>query len=972
MAEIYPHAVETGKPESVTETEKQGGFQASPSHPDGNGICIVSTRKGEPLCKGWKMTPGWAVPQKAYKPDVLKFDFSERKVESFDELARLLQGLGKYSAVVRGRPVGSDMEHNKRRTCRPKKNCPPTLRAASRRVLALDFDGLPTPGHIDNPAAEPDAVAEYLLGLLGPEFDGVSRILQMTASAGIPKAGKDGPEPMRIYARIWVWLSRPVSDREAKAWLPGNIVDHALYNPVQLHYTAAPMFEGMHDPCPLRWTVIPGDHHTVEVPAIQLHKERAAPTGDGTAPIGGGGRGYEGYKAEIGDHPGGRGIWPALRSCVGAYWARHGSKADAAWLVADLTAAVRSAVIEPGKRADGEIEKRIEGIPDLVESIRQSQAAYDEERAAKRAEADDEDDEAEPPSRGFDDGLPVIFCEAGKLTDIVDEAERALIARHPQLFQRGNRIVRPGTTKMKTANQGEVFTRCLIEVNHGTMTELMGTAARFTKWDGRMKEERTIDPPANVVSTYLQRAGHWNLPIISALVASPTIRPDGSILDKPGYDEATGLLYDPDGAAFPTIPEHPTKKEAEDALALLKEPLAHFPWADRKNPANAGKPSVDLAVALSGILTAAGRNAMDNAPLHAFSAPKAGSGKSKLVEIAAVIATGRVNGILSQAKTPEEFEKRLGATLIEAHQIVSIDNCEYPLGGDVLCQALTEPLLNIRPLGFSKMITVQTIAAYFATGNNLVIADDMTRRVLLCGLDAGVERPELRDFDFDPVEEVRQRRGEYLAAALTVLRAYVVAARPMKLRPIGSFGRWSDLVRSALVWLGEADPAQAMERARDTDPKLKTASEVFAQWWAVLGATEVTTKALIDSATSGQYSPSAGRIEFENADLRHALLEVAGVNGNINSGRLGTWLGHNQNSPVNGFVVRARKSNGSTLWCLVRVEEPSPRLVEKSVPLGFVFDARAVPPMSWSDEVDDALRWPPDPSEVSPGAATLH
>jgi hypothetical protein len=51
----------------------------------------------------------------------------------------------------------------------------------------------------------------------------------------------------------------------------------------------------------------------------------------------------------------------------------------------------------------------------------------------------------------------------------------------------------------------------------------------------------------------------------------------------------------------------------------------------------------------------------------------------------------------------------------------------------------------------------------------------MTRRVVLCTLDAKKERPELRNFKRDPVAEVLADRGAYVAAVLTVVRAYIAA-----------------------------------------------------------------------------------------------------------------------------------------------------------------------------------------------------
>jgi putative DNA primase/helicase len=197
------------------------------------------------------------------------------------------------------------------------------------------------------------------------------------------------------------------------------------------------------------------------------------------------------------------------------------------------------------------------------------------------------------------------------------------------------------------------------------------------------------------------------------------------------------------------------------------------------------------------------------------------------------------------------MEKRLGAALMAGDTLISFDNCEQPLGGELLCQALTQSTLEIRILGKSVNKKVLANAAFFATGNNLVVIGDMTRRTLLCSLDAKIERPETRTFTTeDPVEVVRRERAKYVVAALTILRAYHVAGRPKQaITPLGSFEDWSRWVRDALIWLGEPDPCQTMERARAEDPRLQELSAMLHHWNHAIGQHPVTVKELIERAT---------------------------------------------------------------------------------------------------------------------------
>src|SRR5262249_24846685 len=148
------------------------------------------------------------------------------------------------------------------------------------------------------------------------------------------------------------------------------------------------------------------------------------------------------------------------------------------------------------------------------------------------------------------------------------------------------------------------------------------------------------------------------------------------------------------------------------------------------------------------------------------------------------------------------------------------------LGGDALCQLIERPTVDIRILGRSEMVRVENRATIYATGNNIVVVGDVVRRVLVASLDANMERPELRRFKQDPLALILADRGRYVAACLTIVRAYLKAGCPGELPALASFGDWSRLVRSALVWLGQADPLLTMELARAEDPEIGALQQV--------------------------------------------------------------------------------------------------------------------------------------------------
>ena len=227
---------------------------------------------------------------------------------------------------------------------------------------------------------------------------------------------------------------------------------------------------------------------------------------------------------------------------------------------------------------------------------------------------------------------------------------------------------------------------------------------------------------------------------------------------------------------------------------------------------------------------------------------------------------------------------------------------------------------------------METNATIFANGNGFAVSGDMTRRTLVCDLDAEEERPELRTFSFDPVERVLADRGRYVAAALTVVRAFVTSGDTPGMDPLASYGDYSATVRGALVWLGKADPARSMERAREDDPELSALRSVMAQWICHVGLNvESTGKALIQCAETRKHDDETGRPlpEYANPDLRDTLMSVAAGRQGIDSSRLGKWMKARKRRIVTMTVrdgqrerVRfdaAGTTEGSTRWKLVGV-----------------------------------------------------
>lgn len=503
-------------------------------------------------------------------------------------------------------------------------------------------------------------------------------------------------------------------------------------------------------------------------------------------------------------------------------------------------------------------------------------------------------------------GVPIITLGAGELHNIATQAESALIQADVPFFVRGEAgLVRPVVDEVPAANGQRAKVARLSPVTEPVMLDHLSRSAAWQKWDGRSKGFITADPPAKVAATVLARDGEWRLRRLSGVITTPTLRPDGTILDRPGYDAATQLLL-LDPPKMPRIPDKPTKADAVNALAVLDELLDEFPFVD----------DASRAVALSALLTPVVRGALPVVPLHATTAPVPGSGKSFIIDLASAINSGERAPVLTAGRTEEETEKRLVAAMLSGQTIISIDNVNGQLGGDFLCQMIERPTVGVRPLGQSTYVKVESRSCCFATGNNIQLLGDMTRRVLLCSLDPDMERPELRTFRGNPFHTVLADRGKYVAAALTAIRAYVVAGKPDQASPLASFEEWSGLVRSALIWLGREDPCVTMLKARADDPITSMLTNLFSAWHeAVAGSARDTAAIKQEAAVCDAFGA------LLHPQLREALVEAAGDNRDtINTRKLGHFLGRYEGRIVEGLKLVSEKDGHTKqkLWRVIK------------------------------------------------------
>lgn len=453
---------------------------------------------------------------------------------------------------------------------------------------------------------------------------------------------------------------------------------------------------------------------------------------------------------------------------------------------------------------------------------------------------------------------PAIHVIPGEFHRVIPAAEEHLAAMGHH-YQRGGLIV-------AVVTDPSTGITAIQECNAAALTQALSAAS---DWKQQRREVGwvRIDPPARHVAALYEAPSYRYLPVLAGLTHQPYLRASGSLAMTSGHDPESGMFGVFNEHEY-NVPAAPTRAEAEAALTILDELLDEFCFAT----------PLDRVNAQAAMLTAAVRPSLETAPMIHVKANQPGSGKSYLCQLIALLATPQHSTPLSFPRDEEECRKVLLAQLLRGPAVVEFDNLTTDLlAHKSLCTALTSPYITDRILGVSKTATVGTRSLFLSSGNNVGPVKDMTRRCLTITLDPACENPAMRTFKRpNLVEEVRQQRGRYVSAALTIIAAWIQAGRPMAgCASFAGFGTWSNLVRQPLLWLGCADPIESVAAAMSSDPERETLGQLLDLWYANFGSRPT----MVRHAVTSVEGAMAGGAQEE---LKELLQDIAGEKHAIN------------------------------------------------------------------------------------------
>ena len=274
----------------------------------------------------------------------------EHDPHSFAIRGKLKPELG----LIPGKHIVNRRIHD--RTSRDGQKFPAHWQEAPRRWSTLDIEELVPPPMTD-PTDDPEGVVEWVLSRLPEPFQNASCHWAFSSSQNIPIGRHpDDPAPNEIRLHLTFWMNRQVSNAEWKTYIKRIAptfrgadgkqarIDKALFNPVQPHYTAAPIFgHGLRDPLPRRSGFREGEVDEVTLPKSETDPPPPQPNHSHNGYTA---RGFESHLAKMGDGQDLGGFHDPIIRAIASYIGLHGADGtDPEWLKDQVREAIDHAPV---------------------------------------------------------------------------------------------------------------------------------------------------------------------------------------------------------------------------------------------------------------------------------------------------------------------------------------------------------------------------------------------------------------------------------------------------------------------------------------------------------------------------------------------------------------------------------------------------------------------------------------------------
>jgi hypothetical protein len=397
-------------------------------------------------------------------------------------------------------------------------------------------------------------------------------------------------------------------------------------------------------------------------------------------------------------------------------------------------------------------------------------------------------------------------------------------------------------------------------------------------------------PPREVLSAALAPREWPGVRPLHGIIGAPVLRRDGTLLQTPGYDPATGFYLAPTVTIDP-IPEKPGAQQVEQARAFLAERfLVDFPWTSKADRANY------LALLVSPALRPFLRCLT---PFGIVTATMPGSGKTILTAAIGLLYGQRV---LSWPDADEELRKSITAVMAEPADAIVFDNLAEGavIDSPILARLITEHTWSDRRLGSSANVAYPNDRLWLATGNNLAVGGDMASRTVLVRLDPDMPHPEERSgFTIPDLPQWIMEQGNrrtLLRHVLTLIVDWCAHGAPQADGvTMRQFTPWARAVGGFLAHHDIEGFLTNVDQVRAVDESDEEWTGFLARWWQLHQDRPVLANDLLASAQPG--------LVAEDDPWRGAF--ITGRNGRVPNAKSLGWMLRGQNGRWHGdFVLR--------------------------------------------------------------------
>jgi hypothetical protein len=352
-----------------------------------------------------------------------------------------------------------------------------------------------------------------------------------------------------------------------------------------------------------------------------------------------------------------------------------------------------------------------------------------------------------------------------------------------------------------------------------------------------MKEVRELVMP-KTCGTILGRRD-WPLLPLRGIVTSPVVRPDGSLVQAPGYDRGTGLYMHPRVPLRRLQPQVTEEAVGRAKDIVLNQMLADFPFVDNS----------DRAQYLGALLSPIIRPYVPGpTPLVVITGTSQASGKTLLKDV-----FGRLYGLAETpwAENDAELRKAITAKMWDCGDpIIAMDNLPngHIIKSPILSSLVTGATWSDRLLGSTSSVTMPNDRLWVLTGNNLRTGGDNLRRTLWVRLDPDCPNPDQRD-NFT-VGDLRiwlaENASTIVAALVTMVRGWLAdGAKTINTR-MGDYSSWASVIAGILGYLKVPGwLANRGEASAALDDEAQEWAAFLTDWHQKIGTEPVTTKALL-------------------------------------------------------------------------------------------------------------------------------